>query len=69
MEKDNEQKSGQKVRTTLFIDAGLLDDIDYITGMQFALKREKATRTDIVNEALTEFRDRYVKKNGPIPIK
>lgn len=55
---------GKKIRTNLFIDIALLNKIDYITGMQFAIKGEKATRTDIINEALAEHVSKWEKKHG-----
>ena len=61
--------TGPKNRTNLFIEVELLKKIDHITGMQFTLKGEMATRTDTVNEALTEFVERFEKKHGKIPIK
>lgn len=64
-----EIKPGKKQRTNLFIELQLLQKLDYIAGMQFALTREKATRTDIVNEALSEYVAKYEKKNGVIPTK
>lgn len=59
----------EKQRVNLFIETELLSKLDYIAGMQFAQKGEKATRTDVVNEGLAEYVAKYEKKNGVIPVK
>jgi metal-responsive CopG/Arc/MetJ family transcriptional regulator len=65
---DIPNSSSKKNRTNLFIDNKLLAKIDYITGMNFAIKGVKASRTDIVNEALLEYVSKYEKTHGEIKI-
>lgn len=62
-------KESAKARTNLFIEVDLVKKLDYIANMEFAINSRKATRTDIVNEALTDYVAKYEKKNGPIPVK
>jgi hypothetical protein len=59
----------QNDRFTLFSKTSLINKIDWITRKRSLDENGKVTRTDVVNEALEEFVNKWEKKHGPIPIK
>lgn len=63
------EETGKKIRVNLFIDSILFSKLDHIAGMNFAINKSKATRTDIVNEGLSEYVAKWEKKNGTISVK
>ena len=64
----SEEAKGKK-RVNLFIEDALLNKLDHIAGMEFSISQKKATRTDIVNDFLSDGVEKWEKKNGAIPIK
>jgi hypothetical protein len=52
-----------KEKTSLYIQLELLSNLKYIE------YKDDRTRTDIVNEALTDYIAKWEKKNGPVPKK
>lgn len=58
----------QNERFTLFANTDLIYKVDQIALQQGAKERKKVTRTDLVNEALTDFVNKWEKKNGTIKI-
>jgi hypothetical protein len=59
----------QNERFTLFSKTSLINKIDWITRKRSLDENGKVTRTDLVNEALEEFVNKWEKKHGPVPTK
>ena len=58
-----------KVRTTIFAEPTLITDYDHIARTEAVNQGKNISRTDIVTAALVEYKVKWEKKNGPIPVK
>jgi hypothetical protein len=65
----NTKSEEQNERFTLFSKTSLINKIDWITRKRSLDENGKVTRTDLVNEALEEFVNKWEKKHGPVPTK
>lgn len=59
----------EKIRATLFIDPLMVNDLDYIARSEAVKQNKSVSRTDIIAIALEEYKQRWEKKNGEIPVK
>jgi hypothetical protein len=53
----------EKLRTSLHIRKSLMKDIKYISFM------DEISQTDIIDQSISEYVNKWVQKNGPIPKK
>ena len=58
-----------KVRTTLFIEPEAVEALDHIARSEALRQQQNITRTDIINQAIQEYKQKWEKKNGPVPVK
>lgn len=62
-------KTSTKVRTTIFVEGSSIADLDYIARTEAVKQNADVSRTDLINQAIEEFKQRWIKKNGEIPVK